>query len=68
MATRRFNPELYPGGRRVFSRWSDPITHPETGETIQRTGDIRLVKKGKRLKGRFIYKVAKPDSKERIDM
>ncbi len=66
MAERRFNPDSYPGGKRIFSGWSAPITNPETGETIQRTGYIKIIKNGKCITGKFIYKLIKPNGKEKI--
>lgn len=60
MAERRFNPAMYPNGRREFG-WSDPLANPLTGDTFRRRGVIDLAPDMKSLRGEFIYEVTRPD-------
>jgi hypothetical protein len=71
MAERRFNPALYPNGRREFG-WSEPLANPLTGETFRRRGRVDLVPAedsgrrsaapdAKSIRGEFIYEVTRPD-------
>ncbi len=63
---RRFDPSLFPNGRRSFG-WSDPQPHPETGELVSRRVEIRLSKNRKRIGGKFIYKITHIDGSESIE-
>ncbi len=63
---RRFDASLYPNGRRSFG-WSDPRPHPETGELVSRRGEIHLSKDRKRIRGKFVYKITRPDGRETIE-
>lgn len=63
---RRFDPSLYPNGRRSFG-WSDPRPHPETGELVSRRGEIHLSKDRRRIGGKFIYKTTHADGGETIE-
>jgi SAM-dependent methyltransferase len=63
---RRFNPALYPGGRRAFG-WSEPRPHPQTGEMVCRRGEIVLSRDQRRIRGTFLYKIARADGSEVIE-
>jgi SAM-dependent methyltransferase len=60
---RRFNPSLFPNGRRSFG-WSDPRPHPETGHMVSRRGEFRLSRDGRYMRGKFLYKTILPGGKE----
>ncbi len=62
---RRFDPSLYPNGRRAFG-WSNPTPHPETGESVSRRGEIRLSKNRKRVNGNFTYRITHANGNETI--
>lgn len=66
MAERRFDPSIYPNGRREFG-WSAPMTHPATGETVRRRGKILLAPDGRSIHGEFIYEVTRPDGAARTE-
>jgi ubiquinone/menaquinone biosynthesis C-methylase UbiE len=63
---RRFNPALFPDGRRAFG-WSEPRPHPQTGEMVCRRGEIRLSKDHRRIRGKFVYKTAREDGSETVE-
>ena len=60
MAERRFDPAMYPNGRRQFG-WSEPLANPVTGETFRRRGVIDLARDMKSIRGEFIYEVTRSD-------
>ena len=63
---RRFDPLLYPDGRRSFG-WSEPRPRPVTGELVSRRGEICLSKDRKRVRGTFFYKTVHADGSETIE-
>jgi SAM-dependent methyltransferase len=62
---RRFDPSLYPEGRRVWG-WSEPHPHPGTGEMISRRGEILLGRDHRRARGVFVYRTTHRDGGETI--
>jgi len=63
---RRFDPSLYPDGRRVFG-WSEPRRHPETGEMVSRRGEILLSGDHRRVRGEFVYRTTRGDGSQTIE-
>ncbi len=63
---RRFNPAMYPGGRRSFG-WSQPQPLGKNGELVCRRGEIRPSKDCRRISGKFIYKTIHADGSETIE-
>jgi SAM-dependent methyltransferase len=63
---RRFNPALFPGGRRSFG-WSAPLANPQTGEMVSRRGEMALCAGGRRMRGMFVYKTTLADGAERVE-
>jgi len=66
MAERRFDPALYPQGRREFG-WSKPCRNPMTGESVRRRGAIDLSPDGRWICGKFIYEVTRPDGARHVE-
>jgi SAM-dependent methyltransferase len=65
IAERRFDPSLYPGGRRQFD-WSELRPHPRTGEMVSRRIDIRLSADHRSVHGNMIYKTPHADGTETV--
>ena len=63
---RRFDPALYPDGRRSIG-WSDGHVHPQTGETVSRRIEIVLSEDRRSLRGNMIYKTTHADGTETIE-
>jgi len=66
MAERRFDPAIYPQGRREFG-WSQPYRNPATGESVRRRGAIDLSPDGRWICGKFIYEVTRPDGATHVE-
>jgi SAM-dependent methyltransferase len=66
MTERRFNPAIYPRGRREFG-WSGPYQNPATGESVRRRGEIELSPDGRWICGKFIYEVTRPDGTTHLE-
>ena len=66
MAERRFNPALYPNGRREFGG-SEPLTNPVTGETVRRRGVVVLAPDRRSLRGEFLYEVTRPEGSVAVE-
>ncbi len=63
---RRFDPSRYPGGVARWG-WSNPLTNPDTGETITRRIEVRIEDAGTMMRGNMVYKVTSPHGSERIE-
>jgi len=57
---RRFDPAVYAAGPRVLA-WSQPIAHPDTGDSVRRRGEIRLSANANRVRGQFTYETIRAD-------
>ena len=60
MTERRFDPALYPDGRRTFD-YGDPFVNPDSGDAVRRKLELRLADDHKWLSGAFTYEVTHPD-------
>ena len=66
MTERRFDPTLYPNGRREFD-YGEAIVNPETGDSVRRRLEVDLSSHGKRISGAFTYEVTHPDGSVTIE-
>lgn len=66
MTERRFDPTLYPNGRREFD-YGEPFTNPETGDSVRRRLEADLSPDGKRISGALTYEVTHPDGSATIE-
>jgi SAM-dependent methyltransferase len=61
-----FDPSRFKKGVRRL-RWSDPLTHPDSGLQIRRKVGIKYLEDEKVVEGVFFYKIIEPDGAETME-
>ena len=60
---RRFDPSRYPDGV-LDTDWSEPLTHPATGDSVRRRVQVKLDAKAGLIHGLMTYRTVRRDGRE----
>lgn len=63
---RRFDPEKFAHGRHDIP-WAEPISHPVTGDLVQRKIAVELSEDGKWIRGVMVYKTIHANGSETVE-